>query len=139
MGFDDNNHVGKEREFYVFGQLATYIKYDFCRERNLEFQPADEVFVSDRSGSPRDTVVWMHGHGTDGQDHWKIVDVYKNTSVRELKSVLAMTPDEALAKWENMSGELQNFVVVRVSVAWYEQNRMKYKQREVTIDEPEEA
>lgn len=138
MGFDDNNHTGKEREFYVFGQLATSIKYDFCRERNLEFQPANEVFVSDGSGSARDTVVWMRGRGTDGKEHLKLVDVYRNTSAQKLKAILAMTPDEAIGKWETMSGEEQNFVAVRCSIAWYEKDRMKYKYNEVNIDETQE-
>lgn len=136
MGFNDDNHVGKEREFYVFGQLATSIKYDFCRERNLKFQPASEVFVSDKSGRACDTVVWMSGHGTDGKEHLKLIDVYKNTSAQQLKSVLAMTPDEAIAKWNDLSREQKNFAVVRCSVTWYEQNRMKYKYKE--IDEREE-
>ena len=138
MGFDDNSHTGKEREFYVFGQLATSIKYDFCRERNLEFQPANEVFVSDGSGSARDTVVWMRGRGTDGKEHLKLVDVYRNTSAQKLKAILAMTPDEAIGKWETMSGEEQNFVAVRCSIAWYEKDRMKYKYNEVNIDETQE-
>ena len=138
MGFDEAGYFGKEREFYVFGQLATSIKYDFCRERNIEFQPANEVFVSDRSGRACDTVVWMHGPGTDGKEHWKMIDVYRNTSVKQLQSILAMTPDEAINKWESMTGEQQNFVPVRCSVAWYEQNRMKYKNRQVEIDEPRE-
>lgn len=138
MGFDEAGYFGKEREFYVFGQLATSIKYDFCRERNLEFQPANEVFVSDRSGSARDTVVWMRGRGTDGKEHLKLVDVYRNTSAQQLKSILAMTPDEAIQKWDSMTGEQQNFVAVRCSVAWYEQNRMKYKYNEVHIDEAQE-
>lgn len=135
MGFDEAGYFGKEREFYVFGQLATSIKYDFCRERNLEFQPANEVFVSDRSGSARDTVVWMRGRGTDGKEHIKLVDVYRNTSAQQLKSILAMTPDEAIKKWDNMTGEQQNFVAVRCSVAWYEQNRMKYKYNQKYMEE----
>ncbi len=138
MGFNEDGYFGKEREFYVFGQLATSIKYDFCRERNLEFQPANEVFVSDRSGRACDTVVWMRGHGTDGKEHSKLIDVYRNTSAQQLKSVLAMTPDEAINKWESLSREQKNFAVVRCSVAWYEQNRMKYKTRQVEIDEPSE-
>lgn len=56
----------------------------------------------------------------------------------QLKSVLAMTPDEAINKWESLSREQKNFAVVRCSVAWYEQNRMKYKTRQVEIDEPSE-
>ena len=138
MGFNEDGYFGKEREFYVFGQLATSIKYDFCRERNLEFQPANEVFVSDGSGSARDTVVWMHGRGTDGKDHWKLVDVYRNTSAQQLKAVLAMTPDEAIKKWDSMTGEQQNFVAVHCSIAWYEQNRMKYKYNEVHIEEAQD-
>ena len=138
MGFDEGGYFGKEREFYVFGQLATSIKYDFCRERNLEFQPANEVFVSDGSGSARDTVVWMRGRGTDGKEHLKLVDVYRNTSAQKLKAILAMTPDEAIRKWETMSGEEQNFVAVRCSIAWYEKDRMKYKYNEVNIDETQE-
>lgn len=137
MGFDEAGYYGKEREFYVFGQLATSIKYDFCRERNLEFQPANEVFVSDGSGSARDTVVWMRGHGTDGKEHLKLIDLYRNTSARELKAILAMTPDEAINQWKNLSGEQRNFVAVRCSVAWYEKDRMKYKYREVKIDDDE--
>ena len=139
MGFDERGYYGKEREFYVFGQLATSIKYDFCRERNLEFQPANEVFVSGGSGSPRDTVVWMHGHGTDGKEHWKLVDVYRNTPAQKLKAILAMTPSEAIDKQKDMTTEERNFVAVRCSVAWYEQDRMKYKYREVEIDEEREA
>ena len=138
MGFDENGYYGKEREFYVFGQLATSIKYDFCRERNLEFQPADQVFVSDRSGSPSDTVVWMRGHGTDGKEHIKLVDVYRNTSAQKLKAILAMTPDEAINKWTNMTTEERNFVAVRCSIAWYEKDRMKYKYREVEVEEAQE-
>ena len=135
MGFNEDGYFGKEREFFVFGQLATSIKYDFCRERNLEFQPANEVFISDGSGSARDTVVWMRGHGTDGKEHSKLVDVYRNTSAKQLKEILAMTPDEAVNKWESLSREEKNFAVVRCSVAWYEQNRMKYKYRETEIHE----
>ncbi len=140
MGFDEVGYFGKEREFYVFGQLATSIKYDFCRERNLEFQPANEVFVSDRSGRACDTVVWMCGHGTDGKEHSKLIDVYRNTSAKELRSVLAMTPDEAIAKWNDLSREQKNFACVRCSVAWYEQNRMKYKYKDTEdCDESREA
>ncbi len=47
-----------------------------------------------------------------------------------------MTPDEAINKWESLSREQKIFAVVRCSVAWYEQNRMKYKARQVDIDEP---
>ena len=132
MGFDEAGYFGKEREFYVFGQLATSIKYDFCRERNIEFHPENEVFTD---GSARNTVAIMRGHGTDGKEHWKVIDTYRNTSAQQLKSVLAMTPDEAIRKWGSMTGEQQNFVAVRCSVAWYEQNRMKYKYNKEYMDE----
>ena len=132
MGFDEGGYFGKEREFYVFGQLATSIKYDFCRERNIEFHPENEVFTD---GSARNTVAIMRGHGTDGKEHWKVIDTYRNTSAQQLKSVLAMTPDEAIKKWGSMTGEQQNFVAVRCSVAWYEQNRMKYKYNKEYMDE----
>ena len=125
-------YFGKEREFYVFGQLATSIKYDFCRERNLEFRPENEVFSE---GSARNTVALMCGHGTDGKDHVKIIDIYKNTSAPQLKAVLAMTPDEAINKWGSLSSEQQNFVPVRCSVAWYENNRIKYKYRNTETEE----
>ncbi len=136
MGFDNNSHVGKEREFYVFGQLATSIKYDFCRARNLEFYPENQVFSD---GLAQNTVALMRGHGTDGKEHVKLIDTYRHTSARQLKSILAMTPDEAVEKWESLSGEEQNFVVVHCSVAWYEQNRMKYKYKEVDIEEERES
>lgn len=138
MGFSENGYYGKEREFYVFGQLATSIKYDFCRERNLEFQPASEVFVSDGSGSAKDTVVWMRGHGTDGKEHTKLIDIYRNTSARELKAILAMTPNEAIDQWKNLTGEQQNFVSVRCAIAWYEKDRMKYKYRVVEDEDAQE-
>ena len=80
----------------------------------------------------------MRGRGTDGKEHLKLVDVYRNTSAQKLKAILAMTPDEAIGKWETMSGEEQNFVAVRCSIAWYEKDRMKYKYNEVNIDETQE-
>ena len=132
MGFDEAGYYGKEREFYVFGQLATSIKYDFCRERNIEFKPENEVFPD---GSARNTVALMRGHGTDGKDHVKVIDTYRNTSAQQLKPILAMTPDEAINQWKNMTTEQRNFVAVRCSVAWYEQNRMKYKYREAEVEE----
>ena len=49
-----------------------------------------------------------------------------------------MTPSEAIEKQNKMTTEQRNFVAVRCSVAWYEQNRMKYKTRQVEIDEPRE-
>ena len=77
----------------------------------------------------------MRGRGTDKREHWKVIDTYRNTSVQQLKSILAMTPDEAINKWQTMTGEQQNFVAVRCSVAWYEQNRMKYKYNKKYMDE----
>ena len=136
MGFDENGYYGKEREFYVFGQLATSIKYDFCREKNLEFYPENEIFTD---GSACNTVAIMRGRGTDKREHWKVIDTYRNTSVQQLRSILAMTPDEAINKWQTMTGEQQNFVAVRCSVAWYEQNRMKYKYNKKYMDEDEDA
>ena len=49
-----------------------------------------------------------------------------------------MTPSEAIDKQKNMTTEERNFVAVRCSVAWYEQDRMNYKYREVEIDEAKE-
>ena len=49
-----------------------------------------------------------------------------------------MTPDEAIQKWDSMTGEQQNFVAVHCSIAWYEQNRMKYKYNEVHIEEAQD-
>ena len=46
-----------------------------------------------------------------------------------------MTPSEAIEKQNQMTGEQQNFVAVRCSVAWYEQNRMKYKYNKEYMDE----
>ena len=104
----------------------------FCRERSFKFLPENEVFAE---GSARNTVALMCGHGTDGKDHVKIIDIYKNTSAPQLKAVLAMTPDEAINKWGSLSREQQNFVPVRCSVAWYENNRIKYKYRNTETEE----
>ena len=46
-----------------------------------------------------------------------------------------MTPSEAIEKQNKMTTEQRNFVAVRCSVAWYEQNRMKYKYKEVEVEE----
>lgn len=132
MAFDESGYYGKEREFYVFGQLATSIKYDFCRERNIEFHPENEVFTD---GSARNTVALMRGRGTDRKEHVKLIDTYRNTSAQQLKSILAMTPSEAIEKQNKMTTEQRNFVAVRCSVAWYEQNRMKYKYNQKYMEE----
>ncbi|MBO6236168.1 MAG: M48 family metalloprotease [Schwartzia sp.] len=132
MAFDESGYYGKEREFYVFGQLATSIKYDFCRERNIEFHPENEVFAD---GSARNTVALMRGRGTDRKEHVKLIDTYRNTSAQQLKSILAMTPSEAIEKQNKMTTEQRNFVAVRCSVAWYEQNRMKYKYNQKYMEE----
>ena len=56
-----------------------------------------------------------------------------------MKSILAMTPSEAIEKQNNMTTDQRNFVAVRCSIAWYEKDRMKYKYRKAESEEPRES
>ncbi len=143
--FDDETHCGAaflyspekrqfdavERGFYVVGQIATAIHFDFCKTRHLVVRREDEVFSD---GSPNNVVLLLEGHGNDYKDHVKIIDTYYNVSMRDAKW-WAESPWEVIgAQYEEIikqTSELANLAYTRGIIEEYESNRAKYAPKPV--------
>ncbi len=117
-----------ERAFYVLGQIATAIHFDFCKDRNLRVEREDIVFSD---GSPNNVVLLLEGRGNDYQDHVKIIDTYYGISLGDAKFWVE-TP------WENLDfrrlrgeTELANIFYVRDLIKYYEQLRAQYVHKPV--------
>lgn len=125
-GFD-----ATERSFYVTGQIATAIHFDFCKERCLRAEREDVIFTD---GSPNNVVLLLEGHGNDFKDHTKIIDTYYNVSMQDAKFI-------AEADWEkvrpyselmiNEKSELGNLLCIRKLIHEYDVNRSKYVHKKV--------
>lgn len=130
VGVNDHPAVPSsfERHIYVTGQIATAIKYDFARTRNIEVMPENEVFTD---GSPNNTTMLLRGRGTDGKNHVKVVDTYRGVSVREAQAILAMGYEEARSAYNNsvITGEKANLAGARIDIEKYELNLKKYGPR----------
>ena len=115
-----------ERMFYVFGQIATAIHFDICKERYLHATTEDKVFTD---GSPNNVVLYLEGHGNDFQDHYKILDTFYNVSLKDAQFY-------AEAPWEQVSPvydkiikqdeELTNLAFIRNIVKRYTDKRSQY-------------
>lgn len=120
-----------ERGFYVVGQIATAIHFDFCKTRHLVVRREDEVFSD---GSPYNVVLLFEGHGNDYKDHVKIIDTYYNVSMRDAKYWVE-TPWEVIQPQYNeiikQTSELANLAYTRGIIEEYERNRAKYVHKPV--------
>lgn len=116
-----------ERSFYVLGQIATAIHFDFCKTRCIKIMREDEVFTD---GSPNNVVMLLDGHGNDYKDHTKIIDTFYNVSMKDAK-FWAESPwekiepmyDEVIKK----NSEIANLAYIRSIIETYENNRKNYK------------
>ena len=116
-----------ERSFYVLGQIATAIHYDFCKQRHIKIRREDEVFTD---GSPNNVVMLLEGHGNDFKDHVKIIDTYYNVSMQNAKW-WAESPWSVIESKYNAfiqtESELANLAYTRGIIEQYENNRSRYK------------
>ncbi len=117
---------GFERELFFVGQIATAIKYDFARVRNLEVHGENEVFTD---GSKNNCCLLVKGRGTDGKDHSKIIDTFYGVSSADGKKILALGIDYSRNNLDKFSGEQKNLVHTIGLVAMYEENLGKYGPR----------
>ncbi len=128
---EKDNFDAVERSFYVLGQIATAIHFDFCKTRCIKIMREDEVFTD---GSPQNVVLILDGHGNDYKDHTKIIDTYYNVSMQDAK-LWAESPWEKVAdKFEALirqNSELANLAYTRWLIEQYENNRKKYKYKPV--------
>ena len=126
-----DNFDAVERSFYVLGQIATAIHFDFCKTRCIKVMREDEVFTD---GSPKNVVLILDGHGNDYKDHMKIIDTYYNVSMQDAK-LWAESPWEKVAdKFDAIiryDSELANLAYTRWIIEQYENNRRKYKYKPV--------
>ena len=122
-----NDFDAVERSFYVLGQIATAIHFDFCKQRHIKIMREDEVFTD---GSPNNVVMLLEGHGNDYKDHTKIIDTYYNVSVKDAKW-WAESPwnviDSRYNAFIQTESELANLAYTRGIIEQYENNRKKYK------------
>lgn len=120
-----------ERSFYVLGQIATAIHFDFCKTRCIKIMREDEVFTD---GSPNNVVMLLEGHGNDYKDHTKIIDTYYNVSMKDAKW-WAESPWETIEpRYHELikhDSELANLAYTREIIENYEINRKKYKYKPV--------
>ena len=121
------NFDAVERGFYVVGQIATAIHFDFCKTRFIKVMREDEVFSD---GSPNNVVLLLEGRGNDRQDHTKIIDTYYNVSMKDAKW-WAESPWAVIEpKYHDIikqESELANLAYTRGIIEQYESNRAKYK------------
>ena len=121
------NFDAVERGFYVVGQIATAIHFDFCKTRFLKVMQENEVFTD---GSPNNVVLLLEGRGNDRQDHTKIIDTYYNVSMKDAKW-WAESPWEVIEpKYHEIikhDSELANLAYTRGIIEQYESNRAKYR------------
>lgn len=125
----------KERQFFVYGQIATSIYYDICKERNIVVASASDVFPGE--GSMNDSVLILKGHGNDGRDHAKIVDIYHKVPVKTLQTYMAMPIDKLGAEYDALpnDSEAYNFVSMLYTIRNYEKHRAEYIHRNVETPE----
>ena len=125
----------KERQFFVFGQLATAIYYDICKERNIITASASEVFPG--NGSTNDSVLILKGHGNDGKEHTKIVDIYHNVTETALNKYISMPQEKLHNEYIALpdGAEAHNFISTLYVIRKYERNRAKYVHK--NVDKPE--
>ncbi len=130
-----SNLDAKERQFYVYGQIATAIHYDICKERNIVVAAASDVFPNE--GAANDSVLVLKGHGNDGKDHAKIVDIYHNLPLKVLQSYMAMTEDKLKTEYYALPSntEAYNFVSILYTIRNYEKHRAEYVHRNVEAPE----
>lgn len=122
---------GFERELYFAGQLATAIKYDFARERNLSVSSEQTMF---EDGDPNNTCLLVVGRGTDGKDHIKLLDTFYGLSTTEAQKMLNKGGAALRAEINNFSGERENFAHAVGLVNMYEENLNKYGPRGVNAE-----
>ncbi len=129
------NLNAKERQFFVYGQIATAIHYDICKERNIVVASSSDVFPGE--GSVNDSVLLLSGHGNDGKDHVKIVDIYHNLPVKALQDYIAMPIDKLGAEYDALpdDAEAYNFVSMLYTIRNYEKHRAEYIHK--TVETPE--
>ena len=132
-GYYDNPAVvdGFERELYFAGQLATAIKYDFARERNLSVSSEQTMF---EDGDPNNTCLLVVGRGTDGKDHIKLFDTFYGLSTTEAQKMLNKGGAALRSEAKNFSGERKNFAHAVGLFATYEENLNKYGPRGANAD-----
>lgn len=132
-GYYDNPAVvdGFERELYFAGQLATAIKYDFARERNLSVSSEQTMF---EDGDPNNTCLLVVGRGTDGKDHIKLFDTFYGLSTTEAQKMLNKGGAALRSEAKNFSGERKNFAHAVGLFATYEENLNKYGPRGVNAE-----
>lgn len=120
-----------ERSFYVTGQIATAIHFDFCKERCLRAEREDVIFAD---GSPNNVVLLLEGHGSDFKDHTKIIDTYYNLSMQDAKFVAEADWEKVRPFYELMiheKSELGNLLFIRKLIHEYDANRSKYVHKKV--------
>ena len=120
-----------ERAYYVLGQIATAIHFDFCKLRCLRIEREDNVFAN---GSPNNVVLILEGHGNDYKDHMKILDTYYGIPWKDAKFL-------AEGEWEqvepridqllNTGTEISNLAYTRFIVHHYQKNRASYVHRPI--------
>lgn len=121
---------GEERTFYVLGQIATAIHFDFCKLRNLRVEREDVVFTD---GSPNNVVLILEGHGNDHQDHVKIVDTYYGIPLQKAKLLIEYPWDTYVSKYGHLlrRTEAANLAYTRSIIDLYEFNRAQYVHKPV--------
>lgn len=120
-----------ERNFYVLGQIATAIHFDFCKTRYLKVMREDQVFTD---GSPNNVVLILEGRGNDFKDHTKIIDTYYNVSMQDAKFWAESPWDRIANKYTalvSQESELANLAYTRRLIELYENNRSKYVHKKV--------
>ncbi len=123
-----------ERQFFVYGQIATAIHYDIFKTYNLRVLPENEVFTD---GSPQNATLLCEGRDNTGRNRMKIMDTYRNVSAQKLDSILKMSDAEFSKFYDAVSvkSEEYNFALIRREAANYENVRMKYLTNKVLADE----
>lgn len=120
-----------ERSFYVLGQIATAIHFDFCKTRCIKIMREDEVFTD---GSPNNVVMLLEGHGNDYADHTKIIDTYYNVSIKDAR-FWAESPWKTIEPMYSaiikQDSELANLAYTRGIIEQYEKNRASYVHKTV--------
>ncbi len=125
------NFDAVERSFYVLGQIATAIHFDFCKQRHIKIMREDEVFSD---GSPNNVVMLLEGRGNDFKDHLKIIDTYYNVSMKDAQWWAESPWDVISSKYSafiKTESELANLAYTRGIIEQYENNRSRYRHRKI--------
>lgn len=130
----NSNLDAKERQFFVYGQIATAIHYDICKERNIVVASASEVF---QNGATADSVLLLKGHGNDGRDHAKIIDIYHGVPVKTLQTYIAMPIDKLGIEYDKLpyEAEASNFIDILYTIRGYEKHRSEYVHKNMETPE----